>query len=1417
MNSAEEQKEEHPSKSLENENLVEGTAAQKENHKSGENKSPNGKEPPPSQSTRHQQLDSLPIIVKQIPNAVRRRHKELLLTLLFQETDATVSGEGRRDFLHVVAEEEKTFPWLHQRFSGMEEKDDNGNAKITVQKRKGRPWEFEDASSTIGGETAASALDVIPYVLDEFTKSKDEAHQVGKKSKDRNQRAWKRHRRGRDPRTTVPPELPSKSIAEVEKTVAYNFWNSRFGKHALTEASVDRAKGRKSSGIDNPSYETISLVYNECSIAAITAWTLRPDTPFDLSQAEMTEKKRALDAKQYNQPAASPLFRRCSICCKFGHYDVQCDALASPEKLKALAKETRKQVILNNQLEQEQENGEKEDMQKKKDANGGESKNAEMDIVRTQFDRCDICGTGLLAKDFLRCDGCDRLLHIGCLKPSLQRIPEGEWLCSRCDTYTAGAKNPTVEIEVCEGFVIEQRQRPQPNKKRYPIDAGVGPSTTNDCFSSVVAFDEETERENPTLPVVSEVDAGSEEEPALSPGELCWAMRFDAPDGAPGKTDFWPAQVVSVSKETYKKLNDSRTGTRYICNLIGLFGVTRARTLKVLPFFPHYEELGYNRMLYGYCQASVEHSDLFRESLQAALSDAGIGSFAQGLIKSREMVSAKESSLPIQNTLPSENNIEVTWEDADVSEQDGFVIRSRPDPGSQGVSARPTTVIIGSIVLWYASNADNEAHSKYYVGAVQALNATNQKALVQVFPSWDKVVGELDSESLFISSMMVGASCWINISELHIVCSASNTGETRSKAGWCDLISKTLIEETCRYSENFVDEREVESRAKLIAGLGVNASIFGCAENSNTGCTAQSRDCDDIPTAAQVGVDCPKAAQDSPTKVAIVDPKPLVKDTLGADKTSVTKLKIDGGVPIVIDASLTLSSSASATKADSSAVKDSSGPPDIEQGGSLQRLQEEQAAPVVEARSVEARSNSAIPSSSRQSNSALCNSSQTVQEKHDSLATQVGIDNSDQGSKRPRDNEQSDSSPTLEDKRGVSVTDSGINKSGQTAKQQSDSEQGDSSPVEKDKNVAPNAKLGTNSASADQGSQQGSDSERADMSRNDDQEGAAPTAMVGITSGVAIADGAPNSELGPKERRAVHIAAELGTKSGVDGSNGLTVGERNDSRPGVKYTPINDSSNPNASTTGQTGVHSERKQQSSAKVKSRDDSNDANSDLDTADEESLSDDESLGEDSNDDDFFLQDSESDDEELEVEDDDEDADEEEMEKESVEEDEDDGPAPVHKLGEEHGIYEVEAILDDRVRRNKDEYLVKWKGFPVEESTWEPERNILTTLTVRKYKVATLLNKLKKTSFVKVPNSVSANVVRALELGEKQLSRCLEHEQHDTEIRMCPFCRRDFKGSTPITSHIQVHKAERNFTLIRQAARLAEKSWYVDKMDS
>ena len=49
------------------------------------------------------------------------------------------------------------------------------------------------------------------------------------------------------------------------------------------------------------------------------------------------------------------------------------------------------------------------------------------------------------------------------------------------------------------------------------------------------------------------------------------------------------------------------------------------------------------------------------------------------------------------------------------------------------------------------------------------------------------------------------------------------------------------------------------------------------------------------------------------------------------------------------------------------------------------------------------------------------------------------------------------------------------------------------------------------------------------------------------------------------------------------------------------------------------------------------------------------------------------------------------------------------PPPDLIDEQEEFDVEEILDTRIRRKRREYLVKWKGYGSEDNTWEPEKNL------------------------------------------------------------------------------------------------------------
>jgi hypothetical protein len=49
------------------------------------------------------------------------------------------------------------------------------------------------------------------------------------------------------------------------------------------------------------------------------------------------------------------------------------------------------------------------------------------------------------------------------------------------------------------------------------------------------------------------------------------------------------------------------------------------------------------------------------------------------------------------------------------------------------------------------------------------------------------------------------------------------------------------------------------------------------------------------------------------------------------------------------------------------------------------------------------------------------------------------------------------------------------------------------------------------------------------------------------------------------------------------------------------------------------------------------------------------------------------------------------------------------PPPTIVEEREEWEVESILEERIRRRKKEYLVKWKGYGREEATWQTKGDL------------------------------------------------------------------------------------------------------------
>jgi hypothetical protein len=60
----------------------------------------------------------------------------------------------------------------------------------------------------------------------------------------------------------------------------------------------------------------------------------------------------------------------------------------------------------------------------------------------------------------------------------------------------------------------------------------------------------------------------------------------------------------------------------------------------------------------------------------------------------------------------------------------------------------------------------------------------------------------------------------------------------------------------------------------------------------------------------------------------------------------------------------------------------------------------------------------------------------------------------------------------------------------------------------------------------------------------------------------------------------------------------------------------------------------------------------------------------------------------------------------------------PLPPLYTKDSHDYFEIEAILDSKADRRTTKYLIKWKGYPNSDNSWEPLSNIPTRALVKEY---------------------------------------------------------------------------------------------------
>ena len=82
--------------------------------------------------------------------------------------------------------------------------------------------------------------------------------------------------------------------------------------------------------------------------------------------------------------------------------------------------------------------------------------------------------------------------------------------------------------------------------------------------------------------------------------------------------------------------------------------------------------------------------------------------------------------------------------------------------------------------------------------------------------------------------------------------------------------------------------------------------------------------------------------------------------------------------------------------------------------------------------------------------------------------------------------------------------------------------------------------------------------------------------------------------------------------------------------------------------------------------------------------------------------------------------------------------------------NNFYEVEKIIDRRIVKGKKEYLIKWKGYPESQSTWEPISHL------------TNIKDMVKEFDDNFPNSINHKYLKEFKLELKK------HKQHSKIIK-------------------------------------------------
>ncbi len=324
--------------------------------------------------------------------------------------------------------------------------------------------------------------------------------------------------------TRKRPSFASVTRRQVEGLVALKFVSSLLGKEALacpspfsptttttatnhhdthhdsntsTTALSQPPPSNPSTSSTKPQFRKFSLVYNECSMAAIGTWVWsnNPSSVAGTNTIHNNKTKTTTMTTPHaplpwrNKPTAAVTFRRCTLCDRYGHYEMECPTLEQDEvatiqlarelnlqtsRQEAMIRDPRSDTMATTTTttrpvvkdsNRKDEEGVVDDEQVYDDVD--DDNNHSDNVHHLVGDVCFICGTTIFLQQQppqKTCAGCHATAHARCILPKPNRHHNSNiWYCSTCANHPDQVRieQAMVDIEPCQGFVIEQRAKPR--------------------------------------------------------------------------------------------------------------------------------------------------------------------------------------------------------------------------------------------------------------------------------------------------------------------------------------------------------------------------------------------------------------------------------------------------------------------------------------------------------------------------------------------------------------------------------------------------------------------------------------------------------------------------------------------------------------------------------------------------------------------------------------------------------------------------------------------------------------------------------------------------------------------------------------------------------------------------------------------